>query len=169
MNVPAVLPVVQLFVAAGVDATCIPDGKGSLTDTFVRFERSAAEAEITSVNVDGLLGAMFAGVNDLVIDGDAFPETTRLALLVSTLLFDEHPPPRLFDTVTLKLVVLGGVSAKVVIVRVDVVLPLETVVGLNTAVTSALGGVQLICNGFEVQPRPVPDHCEVIGNVVELP
>lgn len=161
MNVPGVLPAVQVLVAAGVDATFICDGvegSGSLTETLVSEEVSAASAEITNVRVEVAFGAMLTGVNDLVMDGAAFPETTSAAVFVSTLLFDEHPPPKLFETVTVNVVVLGGVSPKVVIVKVDVVLPLETVVGLNTAVTSELGGVQLICSGFEVQPRPVPDH-----------
>jgi len=97
-NEPVVLPAVQLFVVV-VDATVIPVGSGSFTETFVRLEISAADAESTSVSVDVPPGAMFAGVNVLVTDGAAFPETTSVCpppiLLVAV-----QPLPALFATTT---------------------------------------------------------------------
>jgi hypothetical protein len=62
---------------------------------------SDGDAESTSVKVEVAPGAMFAGVNVLVIDGAAFPEMTivppPLVLLVAV-----QPLPPLSATVTEK-------------------------------------------------------------------
>lgn len=159
----------QVLVGAGVPATVIPEGRGSLTATPVSVEVSAANAVSVSVKVEVAFGAMFAGANALVIEGGAFPDTTRLEPELATMLPLLQPPPALFPTSTLKLVVLGGVSENVVIVRTEDVLPLETVAGLNVAVVSGLGGVQTIIRGFETQLSPVPVHVVEIEYVAELP
>jgi len=163
-----VLPEVQLFVVV-VDATVIPGGSGSFTETFVRLEISAADAESTSVNVDVPPGTMLAGVNVLVTDGAASPETLRVPPPL-VLLTAVQPLPALLATTTWKLYGPGGVSGPVVIVNVVEVLPLETVVGLNVPpVSVGAPSGKLSVTGIEVQLRPVPDHCVVIGNVAELP
>jgi len=96
---------VQVFVAFGVEATCICAGlvgNVSLTETLVRLEMSFDEAESTSVKVDVAFGAMLAGVNVFVMEGAALPEITivpePLVLLVA-----EQPPPELSATVTEKI------------------------------------------------------------------
>jgi len=159
----------QVLVAAGVPATFIPEGRGSLTATPVSVETSAAKAVSVSVKVEVAAGAMFAGAKTLVIEGGAFPDTTRVEPELAARLPLLQPPPVLFETSTLKGVMLGGVSEKVVMVRVDDVLPLETVAGLNVAVVSGLGGVQTICRGFETQLSPAPVHVVEIEYVAELP
>ena len=157
------------MVVPGVDATCIPVGKGSLTETFVNDPRSDAEAEITSVKVDVAFGAIVVGAKALVIVGAAFPEMTSDADGLTTLLLFVQPPPTLFDTETVKVVVPGGVAAVVLIVRVVVVLPLETVAGLKEAVVPAGCALQFTTGGFDTQPCPVPAHPVVIGKLAEEP
>jgi hypothetical protein len=159
----------QVLVAAGVEATCIPEGRGSLTATPVSVEMSVAKAVSVSVKVEEAPGAMFTGEKALVIEGGALPDTTRVDPELATMLLPLQPPPALFPTSTLNGVVLGGVSEKVVIVRTEDVLPLETVDGLNVAIVSALGGVQTIIRGFETQLSPVPVHAVEIEYVAELP
>ena len=169
-NDPTVLPALQVFVVV-VDATVIPVGNGSFTETFVRFEISADDAASTSVRVDVPPGAMFAGVNVLVTVGGAFPETTSVCE-PPIVLVAEQPLPKLFPTFTVKKYDPGGVSVPVVIVNVvdPPPLALETVVGLNAPLTSVGGpSVKFSVTGIETQPAPVPDHVVLTTNVAELP
>jgi len=81
--------------------------------------------------------------------------TTKVAFELVMELVPQVPVPPVDAAVTVKLVEPAGVEAVVEIVRVDVVLVFETVVGLNEAV-APVGGVQLIVNGADVQlPAPV--------------
>jgi len=68
--------------------------------------------------------------------------TTKVAVELVTELVPQFPPA-VVEAVTVKLVEPTGVEAVVEIVSVDVVLELETVVGLKEAV-APVGAVQLI-------------------------
>lgn len=145
----------QVLVAPGVEATCIPEGRGSLTATPVSVEVSLADADRLSVKVEVVFGAMFVGKNVLVIDGAAFPVTTKVALELIVLLVVVQPLPWLFEAVTAKVYVPGGVSFAVVIIKVEVEPLLEMVVGVNVGFVS-FGGAdcQVRLTGFEVQFTP---------------
>jgi len=86
--------------------------------------------------------------------------TTRLELLLVIVLMPQAPVPPVEAAVTVNGVVAAGVEALVVIVRVDVVLLFETVVGLNAGL-APVGAVQLIVKGAEVQEL-VPNQVVLI-------
>lgn len=92
--------------------------------------------------------------------------TTKLALELGTELLPQLPVPPVDAAVTVNAVVPPGVEALVVIVRVDVVLEFETVVGLNEAF-APVGSVPLNTRGMEVQV-PLPVHVVVIRYVEEF-
>jgi hypothetical protein len=81
--------------------------------------------------------------------------TTNWCVLLLTELVPHAPVPPVVAAVTVKFVEPAGVDAVLLIVRVVVVVPFETVVGLKAAV-SPVAGVQLMESGAEVQvPEPV--------------
>jgi hypothetical protein len=91
---------------------------------------------------------------------------TKLALALVIELAPQLPAPPVDDAVTVKGVVLPELVALVVIVRVDVALPFETVVGLKAA-TDPVGSDPLNTSGIEVQV-PFPLHVAVIKYVDEF-
>lgn len=76
----------QVFVAAGVDATCTPAGSASVNAALVIIVEFGLL--IVKLSVDGLPTAMLAGEKDLLIVGGARIATVYVSL-------DEHvfPPP----------------------------------------------------------------------------
>lgn len=86
--------------------------------------------------------------------------TTKVALELVIELVPQLPVPPVELAVTVKLVEPAGVEALVEIVRVEVAVVLETVVGLNEAV-APVGSVPFRTSGIEVQTGPM-DHVVVI-------
>jgi hypothetical protein len=123
VNVPP-----QVFVAAGVTATCSPAGKASETAMFVRPTVFPAGFVIISVSVDVPFNGICVGENTFVIVGGA--TTVRLAVAV-------RPGP-LSVAVTLPVVLVFRPGVVPVMATLTVQLELEAIVPALREIVVAL-------------------------------